>query len=165
MIENPDFRIDKRMYTPAVYMWKREDEILYIGHSTKPIMRIGCHDVIDHMEDFQESDEILIWFYEDKETAQRFEEELLEKFVTKYNINGQENYGKAQALRSKMITMHNEGMSYRQIEAALGFKKSTVGKVIRGEGKRTLSRGPYTVKQNKQKRKQSRKQTLMEIDT
>lgn len=45
----------------GAYAWKRGEEFLYIGSSTRPLKRIGGHNVIGVAEPVLDTDEILVW--------------------------------------------------------------------------------------------------------
>jgi hypothetical protein len=86
---NHDLAISGSVYNKynsnCVYAWKRGDEWLYVGTSSKGLSRLFGHTTIDIVEKVQDNDEIIVWLHEDSFQAQLDEVELILKYTPKHN--------------------------------------------------------------------------------
>lgn len=74
---------------PVLYIWRRQETVLYVGLSGMVLGRIGRHNVIGRVEPVLDGDVIEFHDLEtqDWEDAKLMEQEAIEAFHPKYNIS------------------------------------------------------------------------------
>ena len=81
---------------PAVYVWRRGSNILYVGMSIKSVLhRISTHDTVDVVEPLQQDDAVEVHFCDSATDARELEGFLLVKHSPKYNSVSPQAHGYA----------------------------------------------------------------------
>lgn len=93
--------------TPCVYMWRRGDEVLYIGATCNVFKRVKYHDKIGRCEPIQPEDYIEVVFYLEGKWmgVYELENQLHEKHKPKYSMpnNGKYQNEPAQERKCRVV--------------------------------------------------------------
>lgn len=83
----PDRMLTPEDWSPVVYAWMRGDACLYVGMSTRGLMRVFAinHHVITGLEP---TDTVFIWHLEDAQSAARLEQALIDRLRPSLNRAG-----------------------------------------------------------------------------
>ena len=87
---------------PAVYVWRRGTNILYVGMTAKSVLhRLCTHDTVDIVEPFQQDDAIEVHLCDSITDARELEGFLLVRHYPKYNSVNTQAHGYANRWQAK----------------------------------------------------------------
>lgn len=95
-----------------MYAWKRGEEYLYIGLSSRGLGRVLSHNVIGCVEEIQDTDTIELWFFSDERSGYEtlpvvaFEAEMIRKHRPRYNVT--DNPDKRPRMSKKQLRLLDE---------------------------------------------------------
>jgi hypothetical protein len=77
------------MQGPGVYLWRRGDEVLYVGQTSNFMGRLYSHNRIGRVEKMLPSDVVELIPTENSQDCGDLEQQLIRRHLPKYNISTQ----------------------------------------------------------------------------